>query len=770
MKNYIIHNDWKVLEEGFHPDLNLISESVFSIGNGRMGQRANFEEDYSGQSLKGSYVAGVYYPDKTRVGWWKIGYPEYFAKVLNAANWIGIHIKINAVPLDLALSTIESFKRELNMQQGILRRSFIASLPNENQVAVDSERFVSMERPEIGCLRYSLKALNFEGIIDFEPYVDADVVNTDSNYDEKFWIEEQQWNHEQSGFVIAKTKKTSFYVCTGMQYKVFLNGNPVSVKSNQVTREKYVGHQFGLSVKKGDVITIEKYGVNLSSQFHAKKNLGDESERILYEAFTAGYDVLYKEHTDWWLSKWEESDITIEGDVAAQQGIRFNIFQLNQTYTGQDAHLNIGPKGFTGEKYGGTTYWDTEAYCIPFYLSTAPPAVSRNLLIYRYNQLDKAIENAAKLGFNRGAALYPMVTINGEECHNEWEITFEEIHRNGAIAFAIYNYVRYTGNVDYLAPYGFEVLLGISRFWSQRITFSTERNAYVMLGVTGPNEYENNVNNNWHTNQMAVWTLKYTLEVIDFIKTNFPSVYEEIVDKRLFREEEETMRWKAIIDGMYFPYDEKRGVFLQQDGFLDKEYIPAAEIPASQRPINQHWSWDRILRSCYIKQADVLQSMFWLDDEFDRETLERNFDFYEPITVHESSLSPCVHSILAASLGKYDTAYELYLRTARLDLDDYNNDTEDGCHITSMAGTWMSVVYGFGGLRVRHDHLEMNPFLPKQWKSFCFSVGFRNAHLVIQVLKEKVLVQNHSNVSLELTINGNSYILEPLKKLEVETA
>ncbi len=258
-----------------------------------------------------------------------------------------------------------------------------------------------------------------------------------------------------------------------------------------------------------------KYVSVLTSLNHDPERMVEDGEKILGEAVKDGFDTLFREHIAVWENNWAHSDIIIEGDIAAQQGIRFNIFQLNQTYTGRDERLNIGPKGFTGEKYGGSTYWDTEAYLIPFYLSTAPERVSRNLLIYRYKHLQKAIENAEKLGFNNGAALYPMVTMNGEECHNEWEITFEEIHRNGAIAYAIYNYIRYTGDTGYLADYGLEVLIGISRFWRQRVNWSDVRGKYVMLGVTGPNEYENNVNNNWYTNKMASWTLSYTLEALE---------------------------------------------------------------------------------------------------------------------------------------------------------------------------------------------------------------------------------------------------------------
>src|SRR5690606_3310155 len=295
---------------------------------------------------------------------------------------------------------------------------------------------------------------------------------------------------------------------------------------------------------------------------------------------------LFEKHAAVWKHKWEECDITIEGDVAAQQGIRFNIFQLTQTYTGEDERLNIGPKGFTGEKYGGSTYWDTEAYCLPFYLGTAEQSVARNLLVYRYKHLQKAIENAQKLGFKDGAALYPMVTMNGEECHNEWEITFEEVHRNGAIAYAIYDYIRYTGDADYLTEYGLEVLVGISRFWAQRVNWSEDKKKYVMLGVTGPNEYENNVNNNWYTNYIATWTLTYTRQSLDYVKSKDEEAWRKIISKLNFKEEELT-HWESIVNQMYYPTDAGRGVFLQQDGFLDKELIPVSQLKKEDRPLNQ---------------------------------------------------------------------------------------------------------------------------------------------------------------------------------------
>jgi len=760
MKNYIKIDEWNIIEEGFDPHLNKISESIFSLGNGRMGQRANFEETYTGETLQGNYVAGVYYPDKTRVGWWKNGYPEYFAKVLNAANWIGIDIKIDYETLDLANAKVTDFKRVLNMQEGYLERSFTAELKSGKKLKVKATRFCSIVDDEAGAIRYSLTPLNFSGDITITPYIDGDIKNQDANYDEKFWDEVHKETHHGSAYLTLRTKKTGFHVCTGMKFDIQQNGKSIEFLSAPVEREKYVANKVSIEVKEKQETVIFKYAANLSSENHDKETIVHETKKVIEQVFQKGFEVMLKEQAQAWAAKWVESDIVIEGDASAQQGIRFNIFQLNQTYTGEDARLNIGPKGFTGEKYGGSTYWDTEAYCVPFYLATADQQVTKNLLIYRYKQLDKAIENAEKLGFKNGAALYPMVTMNGEECHNEWEITFEEIHRNGAIAFAIYNYIRYTGDEKYLDDYGLEVLVAIARFWAQRVNWSTDKSQYVMLGVTGPNEYENNVNNNWYTSTIATWCMEYAIEAIERVKGSNSAKYQVLVKKIRFNESEETKQWQHIIDHMFYPVDEKLGIFLQHDGYLDKEQILVKDLPAEERPINQKWSWDRILRSCFIKQADVLQGLYFLEHRYDTDTIRRNFDFYEPRTVHESSLSPCVHSILAAKLGDEARAYEFYLRTARLDLDDYNNDTEDGCHTTSMAGTWMSVVEGFGGMRVRDGQLQFNPFLPGKWKSFSFKVGFRGALLTIKVSTEGVQILNQSEQELTVKVYGSDYELK----------
>jgi len=762
-QSYIHKDQWRILEKGFNPDNVKSSESIFSIGNGSMGQRANFEEQYTGPSFQGSYIGGVYYPDRTRVGWWKNGYPEYFAKVLNAPNWIGIDFNIEGEYLDLfTAKKVLDFNRILNMRNGVYTRTFDVELNNGTIIKAEVHRFLSMEENEIGAIQYNIELLSEKAKIRVSPYISGKVKNQDSNWDEPFWEHLTNESIGKSAFILSKTNKTNFNVCTYMYADISLNGEGVSCSEEIFNDELKSGYKAEIELVKGDKLTLSKYGGYTVSLNHSKNELRQVAEGKINYARAKGFVGLLKDHEQQWHNIWKISDIVISGDLSAQQGIRFNIFQLNQTYTGKDSRLNIGPKGFTGEKYGGSAYWDTEAYCLPFYMVTKNANVARNLLKYRYDQLPKAIENAEKLGFENGAALFPMVTMNGEECHNEWEITFEEIHRNGAIAYAIYNYVRFTGDQTYIPEMGFEVLLAIARFWIQRVNYSTQKEKYVILGVTGPNEYENNVDNNWYTNYIARWCLRYAGEQYNLLKAHHPNEFEEIFIKTSISNKE-VQEWLSVAENIYLPYSEKHQVYLQQDGFLDKELTTVDQLNPKDRPINQNWSWDRILRSPFIKQADTLQGFYFFEEDFSIEELERHYDFYSSFTLHESSLSPCIHSILASKLGKMDDAYELYLRTSRLDLDDYNKEVEEGLHITSMTGTWMSIVYGFGGLKITDGLLSINPRLPKQWKGISFKINFKGEHLTVVIDGENCDFTWSGNKPMDLILRNKLITINPNK-------
>ena len=769
---------WKVVQRGWDPSLQEAAESVFALGNGFFGQRANHEESYSGHSLQGSYVAGVYYPDKTRVGWWKNGYPEYFAKVLNSVNWLDMDWRVNGHAVDLAANPPHRFERTLDMRHGILSRSFDLTVEGGTAVQVETERWISKSRPHLACIRWTLQA-DSPCLVRIRSGLQGMVRNRDANYEEMFWIPVKA-SGGASGYVQLRTAKLDFEVGAAAVhelYRGFSEGHregasgpnaSVHAPSEWQGGEGCSSQSWNLELAAGEVVVLVKR-IILASTLQAKaQDLQAFVRGVLEECSGSPYEVLKKEHTLAWESHWDRADLRIDGDNAAQQAIRFNIFHLHQTYNGLDHRLNIGPKGFTGEKYGGSTYWDTEAYCIPFYLGTAPAPVARQLLEYRYRQLDKAIANAAKLGFRGGAALFPMVTMNGEECHNEWEITFEEIHRNGAMVYAIDQYVRYTGDRSYWWQGGLEVMVGVARFWAQRVHWSERRQAWVMHGVTGPNEYENNVNNNWYTNYLARYCWRYTLEVMGEVRREQPGPWQELC-ARIQWSDSEAEDWQAKADSIALPADEALGIWLQQDGYLEKEQILAADLPAEQRPINQHWSWDRILRSCLIKQADVLQGMFLFDGDFGKEELQRNFEFYEPRTVHESSLSPCVHAVLAARLGLMDKAYEMYLRTSRLDLDDYNREVHEGLHITSMAGTWMAVVMGFGGLRIREDVLELSPVLPAAWTAYSFRLHWRGADLFFHLCEQGLECRLEGTSTCDLVLYGRSVQVEAGKPLGIHS-
>ena len=328
MKLYIREDEWNIIEDGFDPHLNKISESIFSIGNGKMGQRANFEETYSGETLQGNYIAGIYYPDKTRVGWWKNGYPEYFAKILNAANWIGLEIRVGEEVLDLAKCKVTTFRRTLHMREGYLERSFEAEFASGKKVSVNAKRFYSIERDEIGALRYELTALNFSDTVFVKSYLDGDIKNEDSNYDEKFWEEEACELSNNSAMLILRTRKSNFHVATTIKTQMVCEGVELD-GFNRIRENKFVAHETSLLLKEGSSLLITKFAANLSSENHSPEKLAENSMRMVHLAAGAGFESLLKEQADAWKVKWDQNDMVIEGDVSAQQAIRFNIFQLN---------------------------------------------------------------------------------------------------------------------------------------------------------------------------------------------------------------------------------------------------------------------------------------------------------------------------------------------------------------------------------------------------------------------------------------------------------
>lgn len=739
IKRIMAIDPWQIKSDTLEIEDRRLQESLTAIGNGYMGMRGNFAETYSGDMHQGFYLAGVWYPDKTRVGWWKNGYPEYFGKAINALNIAKIKLVIDGAEVDLATESISDFNISLDMAKGTLSYTYVV-----RGVKVSAERFFSADILELAVFAFMFETVDGQDHkIQIDAIIDADVKNEDANYDEQFWNILDKGQTNNGSYIATQTIENPFGVdqFTVVASQTFA-GNFEAV--GQTSAEKTIFNSFEQTVTVGDVLTFEKCVVVTTSRDYADLAEVKAGNQAIVEKSvqTQDYNSLYQAQVAAWGKRWDIADVVIEGSDEAQQGIRFNLFQLFSTYYGEDERLNIGPKGFTGEKYGGATYWDTEAYAVPLYLSLADEKVTKNLLKYRRQQLPQAQHNARQQGLK--GALYPMVTFTGVECHNEWEITFEEIHRNGAIPYAIYNYTNYTGDETYLAHEGLDVLVEVARFWADRVHYSARNDKYMIHGVTGPNEYENNINNNWYTNTLAAWVLSYTSESLaKHSRADLNVTAEELA------------KWSEIVDKMYYPYDEKEGVFVQHDGFMDKDLRPVSALDATDLPLNQNWSWDKILRSPFIKQADVLQGIYFFGNQFSLEEKRRNFDFYEPMTVHESSLSPSIHAILAAELGKEAKAVEMYGRTARLDLDNYNNDTEDGLHITSMTGSWLAIVQGFAQMKTWDGKLSFAPFLPSDWTGYTFHINYRGRLLKIEVT-ENVTVSLLSGEALNLEVYGQS--------------
>ncbi|MBP1755392.1 MAG: glycoside hydrolase [Firmicutes bacterium] len=430
---------------------------------------------------------------------------------------------------------------------------------------------------------------------------------------------------------------------------------------------------------------------------------------------------------------------------------------MHQTYRGSDPTLNIGAKGLSGEGYGGKAFWDTEAYCLQFYIFNNPEA-AKNLLCYRYNLLPEARERAKELDCE--GACYPISTIDGIETCGAWQHSSLQIHVSGAIAYGIFNYNRICKDKEFIYSKGIEMLLEISRFYKSRVQQHPITGKYGYYGVMGVDEFHMMVNNNCFTNYLAKKAMEFTLEVVKEMKTAAEDKLNDILNKlELSQEEMEEIR--DISENMYLPKNED-GLYEQHEGFFVLPHIELDSIPVTDFPLYHNWSYDRIYRTDMIKQPDVLMMQFMYSSDFTKEIKAVNYDYYEPRCIHESSLSPSVHSIIASEIGRNKEAYEFFQFATRLDLDNYNRNTDEGLHTTSIAAAWMNIVYGFGGLRSDSEIISFSPSIPEKWDTYQFSLIYHDALLQIKVSKDKAsfVVQDGTSVNViiydkEYTVDGN---------------
>ncbi|MDM0505522.1 glycosyl hydrolase family 65 protein, partial [Clostridium perfringens] len=439
------------------------------------------------------------------------------------------------------------------------------------------------------------------------------------------------------------------------------------------------------------------------------------------------------------------------------------LFHLMQS-AGRDGKTGMGAKGLSGEGYEGHYFWDTEMYVLPVFVYTKPD-LAKKLLDYRYFTLDKARERARVLGHDKGA-LYPWRTINGEEASTYFPLGTAQYHINADIAYAFKLYVDINDDFDYLKDKAAEVLCETARVWADVGSFSEYvGNKYCICAVTGPDEYNAIVDNNFYTNLMARENLRDAIWALNKIKEKDQLAYDNLV-KKIDLKDKEIEYWKKIIENMYFPYDEKRGVYPLDDGFMKRKPWDDSKIPKEKRHLlyeNYHPLF--IFRQRMSKQADAILAMYLHSNLFSIEELRKNYDFYQEVTLHHSSLSTCIFGILASQIGYDEEAYKYFSQSARMDLDDYHNNFYAGIHAANMAGTWQGIVNGFAGLRTNKGILELNPTIPKEWNAYSFKIFYKKNLLEIKISKDEIEIRLLEGENLELYVYGEKVYLKNLSEI-----
>jgi maltose phosphorylase len=761
------HGDpWTIVEEGFDPAYQRVSESVFSVANEFMGVRGYFEEGYSGDHLLGSYFNHLYELMDIRHDQVFKGLITQGAAMINTVDWLYTRLWLDGELLDLAKSKFSGFTRRLDMRRGILTREFTWETAGGKQLQMTFERFTDMQSTRIGCQRITVKPLNFSGEVKFRCGLDFN-----THYEIG-----AGWDATAKGGAQQSREIINFWKCTrkgpvgdgwAIQARTARSGHELfsgfRLNSKQalepalVQEEKFIGVDFSLPLQQGVATGVDRMAVNEWCKTEDGESLWNRGREALTRQFAGvTYETARTEHTAFWEKVWDVLDIEIEGDPEVLQGLRFSCFQTYQTYHGENVDLNALCKGLTGEVYFGWVFWDSEIYSHRL-MMFVDPAAAKKLLLYRHRRLAQAMERAKQLDCE--GARFPFASITGTEDSGTWQHVDLEIHADMAVAYAIWHHDKICQDKEFLYREGIEMLLQICRFLASAGGWSPVGGDFGFYGVMGPDEFHMMVNHNCYTNVMGKKTFEFTLRVLAEMQREVPDLFGKAISKTGLKSQEPE-QWKEMAAKMRIPKDERTGVFEQHAGYFDLPHVDLQRFPPEQIPIYQHWAYIKIFRHNIVKQADLLNLMYFYSQDYTLEEKRANYEFYEARTIHESSLSPSLHAILAAELGKLDEAYTFFSYGARMDLDNYNRNTEQGLHVTSAAGVWASMIFGFGGMHTDGDVLSFQPAIPAAWKSYRFRVRYLGAVLEVRVDHEQVEFQIISGAAVTIRVYGKFYVLD----------
>jgi alpha,alpha-trehalose phosphorylase len=764
-------DEWNIIEKAFRPEFLAQIETMLALGNGYLGMRGCPEEG-GPNAENGTFINGFYESWPIVYGEDAFGFAKTGQTICNVTDSKIIKLFVDDEPFWLPNAQLLSYDRRLNMQAGTLDRNVLWETPAGKQVSITSRRLVSFVNRHVAAISYSVTLVNTQASVVISSEMVTNKPSGDSKRDDprlarafagRVLHPQNHYSRDRRLVLCHATERSHFTLTCAIDHTI----ESSCAHSHKVVCSPDFGQvAFTVDAKPGCSIQLTKYIVYHSSQTASAEQLCGRAEWTMDRVVADGFSRLLASQEHHMADFWRRSDVQIKNisehrakrsTVEIQQAIRFNLFHILQA-SARAEQTGVPAKGLTGQAYEGHYFWDTEIYVLPF-LTYTSPQIARNLLMSRYKMLPQACARARELG-HRGA-MFPWRTISGEEASAYYAAGTAQYHINADIMYALRRYVKATGDDLFLQKWGAEMLVETARLWLDLGFYSDAKGGkFCINGVTGPDEYNAVVNNNAYTNLMARENLRYAAEVVESLRTAEPEAYNELARKTAL-EPSEAKAWIRAADSMYVPHDEKLNIILQDDNFLDREPWDFGNTPRDHYPLLLFYHPLNIYRKRVIKQADVVLAMFLLGDAFPLEMKKRNFDFYDPLTTGDSSLSSCVEAIIAAQVGDIDKAILYGMAALLMDLADVGGNVKDGCHIASMGGTWMMLTYGFGGMRDDDGLLSFWPRrAPEENAILRFPLTYRGQLLEVEIGLDNVeytlrdgerLVIRHEMQEVELT-------------------
>ncbi len=717
---------WKVVEESFSEETNKVNETIFTLANGYLGIRGFFEEGFYGRKEESDpsvMINGVYEYYPYRHIWCRPGFPERFHSIVNNVNPIDIKLTVNGEAIVLGDKTSD-YSRTLDMARGVMVRSFTHTLADGKKCKLTFTRLVSQTRMHVMAEKIEVES---------EAGTELTVTTLLKTLDGTATAKKEEIGAEMTNpfelvccgvdggesVLSYKTKISDFKIaCATADECIF----PVKNECG----EDYVKSVFA-GKSTGEALTFYRYAAFATSS--DDEGYAALALKEVRETKKAGFATLLAETENYWKEWWETADIQVEGDPLIQQGIRFGMFMINQS-AGRDGKTNVSANGLTGTAYSGHTFWDTEIFMMPMFLYSHPEE-ARKLLVYRYNLLPKAKERAKQM--DDQGALFAWNSINGEECGHVFEAATAQYHINTDVFYAIFKYYEATKDWEFMRDYGIEILMETSKCLAHRGSFIARKGGKFCINcICGPDEYNPVVDNNLYTNFLTRKQMYFTLDMVKQLAEKDPAKLAELREKCEISAEEEAL-WQKVADNMYLPYDKEEEIYMQDDNFIYKDPIDVDSIPLNKLPLLTNLHPLNLWRYQVCKQADIILLMFLCSNEFTPEMRKKVFDFYEPRTIHDSSLSASTHSIVACDIGYRDEAYGYLKQACRMDLDNVNRNAMYGIHAACMGSCYMMIVNGYAGMRVYDDALHFKPFIPEKWTGYTFKVRFQNSVVEVKI-------------------------------------